>query len=147
VIWFFLSVSWPGQAPPEQQAIPLSILSYHYYIGGMVGKRKRRRVLAKASCQIDLYFSNDICALCGRPLGRHIELHHLVPKSHGGTEMVPVHPICHRTIHAYVSNRELASVFVGLDALRAREDISRFLRWIGNKPPDFHAPTRRNRSV
>jgi len=121
--------------------------SHIYYTARMVGKRKRRRVLAKASRQTETYFSNGICALCGRPLGRYIEFHHLVPKSRGGTEMVPVHPICHRTIHAYVSNRELASVFASLDALRAREDISRFLSWIANKPPDFHAPTRRTRPV
>jgi hypothetical protein len=45
-----------------------------------------------------------------------------------------------------VSNRELATAFADLATLRARDDISRFLRWIATKPPDFHAPTRRNRS-
>jgi hypothetical protein len=85
----------------------------------------------------------DTCALCERPLGRKIEWHHLVPKSRGGTDLVPLHPICHRTIHASVSNQDLAAAFADLDALRARGDIARFLRWIANKPPDFHAPTRR----
>ena len=49
----------------------------------------------------------------------------------------------HRAIHAHVSNHELATAYADLDALRAREDMQRFLRWIANKPADFHAPTRR----
>lgn len=85
------------------------------------------------------------CALCDRPLGAKVEWHHRVPKSQGGTEVVPVHPICHRAIHACVSNRDLATRFSDLDALRGREDLGRFVRWVATKPPDFHAPTRRMR--
>ncbi|MBN2971419.1 HNH endonuclease [Roseomonas aeriglobus] len=81
--------------------------------------------------------------MCGRPLGRRVEWHHVVPKSEGGRETVPVHPICHRIIHASASNADLARLYPTLDALRAREDIARFLRWIADKAPDFHAPTRR----
>jgi hypothetical protein len=55
---------------------------------------------------------------------------------------VPVHPICHRYIHACVSNQDLATTFADLEVLRTRADIARFLRWIASKPPDFHAPTR-----
>lgn len=84
------------------------------------------------------------CALCGRPLGSRVEWHHAVPKSEGGTETVPVHPICHRAIHAHVSNHDLATDYADLDVLRSREDLQRFLRWIAGKPPDFHAPTRRS---
>ncbi|MBB5710297.1 hypothetical protein FHT02_001525 [Sphingomonas xinjiangensis] len=83
------------------------------------------------------------CALCERPLGRRVEWHHVVPKSEGGRVTVPVHPICHRTIHAIISNADLARVYPTIQALREREDIQRFLRWIANKPPDFHAPTRK----
>ncbi|WP_419805046.1 hypothetical protein [Terriglobus sp.] len=68
-----------------------------------------------------------------------------MPKSEGGTETVPVHPICHRAIHAHVSNQQLATEYADLDVLRAREDMRRFLDWIANKPPDFYAPTRRTR--
>lgn len=83
------------------------------------------------------------CALCDRPLGRRTEWHHRIPKSRGGTETVPVHPICHRAIHACVTNHELSAAFADLDVLKTHEDIGRFLRWIADKPPDFHAPTRR----
>jgi len=81
------------------------------------------------------------CALCARPLGRRIEWHHVVPKSQGGRETVPLHPICHRAIHANVTNKELARLYPTLEAIKAREDIAAFLKWIANKDPDFHAPT------
>ena len=82
--------------------------------------------------------------LCERTLGRKVEWHHRIPKSRGGTEVIPVHPICHRIIHASVSNQDLATTFAELEVLRSRPDISRFLRWIADKPADFHAPTRRS---
>ncbi len=87
------------------------------------------------------------CAFCERLLGSRVEWHHFVPKSKGGTETVPVHPICHRAIHAHVSNHELATVYADLNVLRAREDMQTFLRWIRNKPADFNAPTRRKQAV
>lgn len=90
--------------------------------------------------------TNAICALCTRPLGKRIERHHLVPKNVGGRETVPLHPICHHTIHACCTNAELARHHVTMTSLSAREDIARFLRWIADKPPDFNAPTRRARS-
>jgi 5-methylcytosine-specific restriction endonuclease McrA len=85
------------------------------------------------------------CALCARPLGRRIEWHHVVPKSRGGRETLPLHAICHRAIHANVSNKDLARLYPTLEALKGREDIAAFLKWIANKPPDFHAPTHRRR--
>ncbi len=48
------------------------------------------------------------CFLCGRPLGSRIEWHHPVPKSRGGRETVPVHPICHRAIHRALDNKAAA---------------------------------------
>ncbi len=88
---------------------------------------------------------DPVCALCHRPLGSRVERHHRVPKSKGGTEMLPLHPICHRAIHAHVSNRELADEYADLDTLRGRADMQSFLKWIANKPADFNAPTRRPR--
>lgn len=109
----------------------------------MTGRVKRKQALVEVMAQAERAVAWELCALCRRPLGSRTEWHHQVPKSQGGMETVPVHPICHRTIHAHVSNQQLASTFADLDALRAREDIGRFLRWIARKPVDFHAPTRR----
>jgi len=85
------------------------------------------------------------CFLCGRPLGGRIEWHHPVPKSRGGRETVPIHPICHRTIHATLTNVELARDHADAAALRAHPEIAKFVAWISDKDPDFHAPTRRKR--
>jgi hypothetical protein len=84
------------------------------------------------------------CWLCERPLGDRVERHHPVPRSRGGRDTVPVHPICHRTIHATLSNTELARGYADPAALRDQPAIAHFLRWIAGKPADFHAPTRQD---
>lgn len=83
------------------------------------------------------------CWLCERPLGRRVEWHHPVPKSRGGRETVPLHPICHRMIHARFGNADLARIGTDAAVLRADAEVGKFVRWLANKPPDFHAPTRR----
>lgn len=86
-----------------------------------------------------------LCFLCGRPLGRRVERHHAVPKSRGGRETVPVHPICHRAIHRALTNKDLEKGHSTAEALRANPEIARFVAWVADKDPDFHAPTRRPR--
>ncbi len=85
--------------------------------------------------------SDHDCWLCARPLGRRVEWHHPVPKSRGGREVVPLHPICHRAIHASFSNAELERGLGSAAALRDHPALASFLRWIAGKPPDFHART------
>ncbi|WP_051630607.1 HNH endonuclease [Afifella pfennigii] len=85
------------------------------------------------------------CWLCGRPLGRRVEWHHPRPKSRGGREVVPIHPICHRTLHACFSNLVLARMAEEAEPLSQHPRIARFLNWIADKPPDFHAPTHRKK--
>ena len=82
------------------------------------------------------------CWLCGRALGLRVEWHHPIPKSRKGRETVPVHRICHRTIHKLFTNKELARDFHTAEKLAERPEMARFLDWIAPKPPDFHAPTR-----
>ena len=107
----------------------------------MVGRVKRKAGLAAAAQRVERAPPRS-CALCDRPLGAKVEWHHPVPRSEGGRETVPVHPICHRTIHATLSNTELARDYSDFAVLRAHPDIVRFLKWIAGKPTDFHAPTR-----
>ncbi|NQZ47263.1 MAG: HNH endonuclease [Erythrobacter sp.] len=83
------------------------------------------------------------CWLCGRPFETLIQWHHPVPKSKKGRATVPVHPICHKTIHANFTNVELARIGDDPEHIRAHRAVAKFLTWIANKPPDFHAPTRR----
>ena len=86
------------------------------------------------------------CFLCGRPLGQRIEWHHVVPKSRGGRETAPIHPICHRIIHRLLTNKEIERSYASADALRAHSEIAKFIAWVADKDPDFHAPTRGGRS-
>ncbi|MGV3511753.1 MAG: hypothetical protein ACO1OX_07075 [Novosphingobium sp.] len=64
-----------------------------------------------------------------------------MPKSRGGRATEAVHPICHRTLHATFSNADLGRIGGDVGALKANQDIARFLSWIAKKDPDFHAPT------
>lgn len=82
------------------------------------------------------------CWLCGRPFETLLQWHHPVPKAKKGRGTVPVHPICHKAIHANFTNSELARF--GEDRVRLMENaaLARFVAWVASKPPDFHAPTR-----
>lgn len=109
------------------------------------GRVKRRAAEARLAAVADSA-PPATCALCARPLGRRTEWHHSVPKSEGGRDTVPLHPICHRAIHAAATNAELAALAGDIAALRNRPAIARFITWLADKPPDFHAPTRRSRA-
>jgi hypothetical protein len=82
------------------------------------------------------------CWLCGRPFVTLIQWHHPVPKSKKGRGTVPVHPICHKAIHANFTNAELARIGDDPDRIRETGAVAKFLKWIAGKPPDFHALTR-----
>ena len=87
----------------------------------------------------------SFCPLCGRMLepGPSVDDHHLVPRSQGGKTKTTIHRICHRKIHATLSERELARGFNTWEALRAHADIATFVRWVANKPPAFYDNSRR----
>lgn len=85
----------------------------------------------------------EICWLCERPLGQRVQWHHSVPRAKKGRDRVPVHPICHRAIHAHFTNAELARLDGARAPVAGHPQVAKFLRWIADKPPDFHAPTKR----
>ncbi len=64
-----------------------------------------------------------------------------MPRSRGGRDTVDLHPICHRKIHATLTERELEGPLATIDGLRDHPEVSRFLAWVANKHPDFHKPT------
>lgn len=82
------------------------------------------------------------CWLCGRPFDTLIQMHHPVPKAKKGKGTVPVHPICHKTIHANFTNSELARIGDAPDIIRGHPAVAKFIAWIAGKPADFNAPTR-----
>ena len=90
------------------------------------------------------------CPLCGRPMSEPaaLDAHHLVPRSRGGREAFPIHRVCHRKIHATLTEGELAREFSSWEALRAHPEIAAFVAWVGRRPPGFvdaSAKTRRLR--
>lgn len=79
------------------------------------------------------------CWLCERPCGETVIWHHPVPKSRGGREVVPMHPICQNMLITTFTNSELQRY--GLDAglLRIEPKVEKFVNWVANKDPEFNA--------
>ena len=79
------------------------------------------------------------CWLCGRPTGKTIVWHHPVPKSRGGRDVVPMHPICQQTLMANFTNSELQRHGSDVAALLDNPNVRKFVDWVANKDPDFTA--------
>lgn len=81
------------------------------------------------------------CWLCARPTGKTIVWHHPVPKSRGGRDVVPMHPICQQTLMANFSNAELQRYGMDVALLLANPNVRKFVDWVAKKDPDFTATT------
>ncbi len=79
------------------------------------------------------------CWLCGRSIGKTIVWHHPVPKSRGGRDVVPMHPICQQTVTANFTNSELQRHGIDVDGLLANPAVRKFVDWVAKKEPDFTA--------
>lgn len=92
---------------------------------------------------------DPICPLCLRPIppGVPQSRHHLVPRLKGGkgSETVLLHQICHKEIHASLSEADLARRFNSIEALRAHPRIARFIDWVSRRPPGFTSRSAGNR--
>jgi hypothetical protein len=88
------------------------------------------------------------CPLCERPMvtGPSLDQHHPVPRSHGGRAAVTMHKICHRALHAMLSERELAEEFCDFDKLRVHPMLGQFIAWVKKRPPEYYDRTRWARS-
>ncbi|MGR3493230.1 MAG: HNH endonuclease [Shimia sp.] len=84
---------------------------------------------------------DPICALCGRPIppGVPQSLHHLTPKLKGGKggPTVLLHHICHKEIHATLTEAELARDYRTPEALRSHPRLAKFAAWVAKRPPEF----------
>ena len=95
---------------------------------------------------------DPICALCGRPIPPDVPQseHHLIPKLKGGKggPTVVLHHLCHREIHATLSEAELARDFNTPEALRDHPRLAKFIAWVSKRPAGFASRVpgkRRNR--
>lgn len=86
-----------------------------------------------------------ICPLCLRVIPPDVpqSLHHLIPKLKGGKggPTVLMHHICHKEIHATLSEAELARVYNTPEALRGHPHLAKFAKWVAKRPPDFLSRT------
>ena len=77
--------------------------------------RSRRTRRAEPDRKPDALEADPVCALCGRviPADAPKSLHHLVPKLKGGKggPTVLLHHLCHKEIHATLTEAELARDF------------------------------------
>jgi len=87
--------------------------------------------------------SDPICPLCLRPIPKGVpqSLHHLIPKLKGGKggPVVLMHHICHREVHASLSEAELARAYNTPEALRGHPRLAKFAAWVAKRPPEFRS--------
>lgn len=85
--------------------------------------------------------ADPICPLCERPIPPDVpqSRHHLVPRLKGGKggETVLLHHICHKEIHASLTEAELARSYNTVEALRDHPRLAKFIRWVSRRPPGF----------
>ncbi len=86
---------------------------------------------------------DPICPLCDRPIPADVpqSLHHLIPKLKGGKggPTVLLHHICHREIHATLSEAELARDYNTPEALKSHPRLAKFIQWVAKRPADFNS--------
>lgn len=89
-----------------------------------------------------------VCELCNRTVSI-ITKHHLIPLQKGGKKCptLSLCPTCHEQIHALFTNRELATYYHTLDALKRDIKIIRYLKFIENYPGDYHFTIKKSRRV
>jgi hypothetical protein len=84
-----------------------------------------------------------LCPLCDRPIPPDVpqSQHHLIPRLRGGKggPTVLLHDICHREIHASLTETELARAYNTPKALRSHPRLARFIAWVRKRPPEFRS--------
>jgi hypothetical protein len=85
------------------------------------------------------------CPLCEREIPKaQRDAHHLVPKSKGGRQTEFLHRVCHRQIHALLTEAQLARQYATVEALLAHPELQTFVAWVKTKPDDFFVRTRKS---
>jgi hypothetical protein len=114
----------------------------------MQGHIKRKKASRLTSQQATTFDTLAECPLCERPIPlAQLDAHHLVPKSRGGVQTVNLHRICHRQIHALLTEVELERLYSSIERLKAHPEIARFIEWVKYKPDDFCERTRKSKRL
>ena len=100
----------------------------------------------------------ETCALCGRT-GVPLTKHHLVPRAtHGRArvkrehaekdlkrETAPLCRPCHKTVHATLTEKQLAVDYHTVEALRGHPALARFARFAAKQDPHRRVAVRKPR--
>ncbi len=114
----------------------------------MAGRIKKKRIEAALANAIVFEPEEVICPLCERNIPKsQRDEHHLIPKSHGGSQTAVLHRICHRQIHAIFTETELARQYSTIEQLKLQADMVGFIAWVRLKPDDFFERTRKSRRL
>jgi hypothetical protein len=114
----------------------------------VTGRIKKKQIEAQFTLQSAQVEEETLCPLCGRSIPQsQKDLHHLIPKSHGGRQTIPLHRICHQQIHALFTETELARQYNTIDELKLQSDMMAFIKWVCLKPIDFYERARKSRRL
>lgn len=114
-------------------------------IKGIAGMRRRQPI---SDISFKPATTLPICPLCDRPIPKaQQDAHHLVPKSKGGRHTEYLHRICHRQIHALLTETELARQYATIDSLLTHAPLLAFIAWVKSKPNDFYERTRKSQRL
>lgn len=112
----------------------------------MNGRVKKKQIAQQSNFDhLDLDTKDWVCPLCMRPIPMsQRDAHHLIPKSKGGIDTVILHRLCHRQIHALLTENQLARNYSTIEALKDHPEINKFIKWIRNKPTHIRAAIKRS---
>lgn len=89
-----------------------------------------------------------VCPICDRPIpSSEKDAHHLIPKSKGGKNTQYLHRICHRQIHALLSETQLAKEFNTAATLKEHPSMQKFISWVRTKPNHFYERTSKSTTL
>jgi hypothetical protein len=125
-----------ARTPISIQSVLVKVIS-----NPMARKHSKHAVFEDAMPADEGATTPTTCWLCGRPTGKTIVWHHPVPKSRGGRDTVPMHPICQQTLIANFTNTELQRHGMDVAALLSDPNVRKFVDWVAKKDPDFTAST------
>lgn len=74
------------------------------------------------------------CPLCSREI-IHKSIHHLIPKSRGGKEIILICSDCHNAIHATFSNKKLEQKYHTVQALTKNAQLAKLFKFISKQNP------------
>lgn len=113
----------------------------------MSGRVKKKQIADLLdSHQSALMQEECVCQLCMRPIPKsQRDAHHLIPKSRGGIDTVILHRLCHRQIHATLTETQLARTYSTIEALKNHPEIAKFIEWVRSKPIHIQASIKKCR--